>query len=265
MCCSTQGQQRAPRWKLAWHDEFNQPDGSSPDPSKWTVVTGGNGWGNDELEYYTSRPRNVHIQNGKLVIRALQETYTGPDQVTSEFTSARLQTKGHFAQKYGRFEARIRIPKGQGMWPAFWMLGDDIDKTHWPACGEIDVVENIGREPSNVHGTIHGPGYSGSEGISAKYELSGGRRFDRKFHVFAVEWKPNVIRFYVDGDLYRTITPAALPKGTQWVYDHPFFLLLNLAIGGNWPGAPDRTTSFPQEMQVDFVRVFTRDDILDTR
>ena len=245
-------------WKLVWHDEFNQPDGSAPDPAKWTVLTGGNGWGNHELEYYTSRPANVEIRHGRLVIHARRETFTGPDHVTREFTSARLQTRGHFSQTYGRFEARIRIPRGQGMWPAFWMLGDDIGKVGWPADGEIDIMENIGREPSTVHGTVHGPGYSGDAGISAPYSLPSGRAFADKFHVFAVEWEPGVIRFYADGKLYATVTPANLPPGKKWVYDHPFYLLLNLAVGGGWPGAPDSTTHFPQQMEVDYVRVFQR-------
>jgi beta-glucanase (GH16 family) len=138
------------------------------------------------------------------------------------------------------------------------MLGEDIDKTGWPACGEIDIMENIGKEPGMVHGTIHGPGYSGEKGIGAPYTVSGKQKFADDFHLFAVEWEPAVIRFYVDKDLYATVIPADLPKGSKWVYDHPFFLLLNVAVGGDWPGSPDPTTVFPQTMLVDYVRVYRR-------
>ena len=272
-------------WTLVWSDEFDGPDGSAPDPKKWTydIGVGGDGWGNKELEYYTNSPRNAVIRSGKLVITAVKEKYTGPDhsprdssesagagsaasagpaskEVTRDYTSARLKTQGLFAQTYGRFEARIRIPRGQGMWPAFWMLGNDIDRVGWPRSGEIDIMENIGKEPSKVHGSIHGPGPSppGTDDMTSTDTLPGGDRFSDAFHVFAVEWEPKVIRFYVDDQLYKTATPAGLPHGTGWVFDHPFFLLLNLAVGGDWPGSPDETTQFPQEMLVDYVRVYAR-------
>ena len=244
-------------WTLVWSDEFGGSNGSAPDSSKWTLETGGNGWGNNELEYYTNRSQNAQIQNGSLVITALKETYTGPDGVTRNYTSARMNTSGKFEQQYGRFEARIKIPYGQGMWPAFWMLGNNIDKAGWPACGEIDIMENIGKEPAIVHGTIHGPGYSGGAGIGSPFSLASGR-FADDYHLYAAEWEPNVIRFYVDSNLYATRTPADLPKGTKWVYDHPFFLILNLAVGGDWPGAPDNATVFPQTMLVDYVRVYKK-------
>jgi len=245
-------------WTLTWSDEFNGPEGSPVDASKWVTETGGNGWGNDELEYYTNRPQNSHEHDGNLVIKVLQEKYTGADGVTRKYTSARLKTLGKFDQTYGRFEARIKIPRGQGIWPAFWMLGNDIDKPGWPACGEIDIMENIGKEPAMVHGTIHGPGYSGAQGIGSPYRISEGKAVADDYHVFAVEWEPSVIRFYVDKDLFATRTPADLPKEAKWVYDHPFFLLLNVAVGGNWPGSPDATSTFPQEMLVDYVRVYRR-------
>ncbi len=248
----------APQWTLVWSDEFNGPNGSPIDASKWVAETGGGGWGNNELEYYTGRPQNVYQQDGNLVIKVLEEKYTSSDGVTRNYTSARLKTLGKFEQAYGRFEARIKIPRGQGIWPAFWMLGNDIEKPGWPACGEIDIMENIGKEPALVHGTIHGPGYSGEHGIGAPYSLASGKPIADDFHVFAVEWEPNAIRFYVDKDLYATRTPADLPKGAKWVYDHPFFLLLNVAVGGGWPGSPDATSAFPQEMLVDYVRVYRR-------
>jgi beta-glucanase (GH16 family) len=245
-------------WKLVWSDEFNGPNGSAIDPSKWVFDIGGDKWGNEELEYYTNRPKNVFIENGDLVIQAQQENYTGSDGVSKKYTSGRLKTIGKFSQTYGRFEARIKIPSGEGMWPAFWMLGDDIDKVGWPACGEIDIMENIGKEPSTIHGSIHGPGYVGGVGIEAPYSLPGKQRFADDFHLFALEWEPHAVRFYVDDTLYVTRTRADLRPGWKWVFDHPFFLLLNLAVGGDWPGNPDATTVFPQAMRVDYVRVYDR-------
>jgi beta-glucanase (GH16 family) len=247
-----------PQWVLSWSDEFNLLNGSTVDRTRWTPQAGGNGWGNHELEYYTNRLKNVYIKDGNLVIMARREKYTGADKVTRSYTSARLQTKRKSSQAYGRFEARIKLPYGQGIWPAFWLLGNDMDKVDWPDCGEIDIMENVGHERSAVHGTIHGPGYSGGGGISATYTLAGQRRFSDAFHVFAVEWEPNAIRFYVDKDLYATRTPADLPAGKKWVFDHPFFILLNLAVGGDWPKYPDRSTVFPQTMLVDYVRVYQR-------
>ena len=257
-CAAAQTSTTPPRAgrTLVWSDEFNAPNDSPVDSSKWVLESGGNGWGNEELEYYTARPQNAVQHDGNLVIKALEEKYTGSDGVTRNYTSARLKTQAKFSQKYGRFEARIKIPYGQGIWPAFWMLGDDIEKKGWPKCGEIDVMENIGKEPETVHGTIHGPGYSGGKGIGAPFELPAGQRFADDFHVFAVEWEPKAIRFYVDDRLYTTRTPADLPQGAKWVYKHPFFILLNVAVGGGWPGNPDASTAFPQTMLVDYVRVY---------
>jgi len=247
------------KWHLVWNDEFNGGNGSAPDKSKWVIETGGNGWGNNELEYYTNRVDNVQMRDGNLVITARREGYSDSDGVFRGYTSARIKTLGKFAQRYGRFEARIQIPRGQGLWPAFWMMGDDISKSSWPACGEIDIMENIGKEPDTVHGTIHGPGYSDDKGISSPFKLPTGKPFADDYHLYAVEWEPNTIRFYVDDHLYATRTPADLPPGLKWVYDHPFFILLNVAIGGDWPGAPDVHTRFPQTMLVDYVRVYQAD------
>jgi beta-glucanase (GH16 family) len=244
-------------WKLVWSDEFDGPAGSAVDSNKWAFDVGGNGWGNNELETYTSRTANAYRDGGQLVIKALKETLTGPDNITRNYTSARLLTRNKFSQAYGRFEARIKIPYGQGIWPAFWMLGDNIGTVGWPNCGEIDIMENIGKEPTIVHGTFHGPGYSGGNGVTAAYSLPSGQ-FSDDFHTFAVEWEPNVMRFYVDGLLYKTRTPADLPAGTTWVFDHPFFIILNVAVGGAWPGNPDATTVFPQQMLVDYVRIYQR-------
>jgi beta-glucanase (GH16 family) len=251
---------QAQTWTLVWSDEFNGPAGSGVDSAKWTAETGGGGWGNQELEYYTNTTNNAALDGaGNLVIKAIKETLPRKNRCwygQCQYTSARLITKNKFSQAYGRFEARLKIPYGQGLWPAFWMLGSNIDTVSWPNCGELDIMENIGREPSIVHGTIHGPGYSGANGIGAAYSLSGGQRFADGFHVFAVEWQPNVIRWYVDGNLYQTRTPSDLPAGTNWVFDHPFFMILNVAVGGGWPGNPDATTVFPQTMMVDYVRVY---------
>jgi beta-glucanase (GH16 family) len=251
---------QAQTWTLVWSDEFNGPAGAGVDTGKWTAETGGGGWGNQELEYYTNTTQNASLDGaGNLVIKAIKETLPRKYRCwygQCQYTSARLITKNKFSQAYGRFEARLKIPYGQGLWPAFWMLGSNIDTVNWPNCGEIDIMENIGKEPSIVHGTIHGPGYSGANGIGAAYTLSGGQRFADGFHVFAVEWQPNVIRWYVDGILYQTRTPSDLPAGTNWVFDHSFFMILNVAVGGGWPGNPDATTIFPQTMLVDYVRVY---------
>jgi beta-glucanase (GH16 family) len=256
---STHGmsQADASKWKLTWSDEFNAADGTSPDPAKWSFDLGGEGWGNKELESYTSRPTNVQQKGGNLVITALKEDYTGKDGVARPYTSARIKTKGLFSQAYGRVEARMQLPLGKGIWPAFWMLGDDIGTAGWPKAGEIDIMENIG-EAGRVYSTLHGPEYSGAHGISAKYDLPAGEVVNTGFHVYAVEWSPNNIRFYFDDKLIAERTPADLPAGAKWVYDHPFFVILNVAVGGAWPGYPDETTAFPQRMLVDYVRVYER-------
>ncbi len=230
--------------------------------TKWTSETGGWGWGNQELQYYTNSIDNAY-QNGagSLVIKAIKlnppltlTCWYGPCQ----YTSARLITKGKFEQKFGKFEARIKIPRGQGMWGAFWMLGNNIDSVGWAACGEIDIMENIGREPSIVHNTVHGPGYSGANGIGGSYSLPNNQIFADDFHVYSAEWSENVIRFYVDGTLSKTIEPSDLPEGSKWVYDRPFFTILNFAVGGPWGGNPDQNSVFPQTMMVDYVRIYTR-------
>jgi beta-glucanase (GH16 family) len=244
------------RWTLVWSDEFNGPDGSRPDAARWNFEVGGNGWGNQELQYYTSRPENSFVRGGNLVIQALKESFTGPDHVTRNYTSARMTTQGLFEQAYGRFEARLKIPRGQGIWPAFWLLGNDFGKIGWPACGEIDIMENIGKEPSTTHGSMHGPGYSGDFDFTSVYKLPGGVHFFDDFHVFAIEWEPGIVRFFVDQELYATFTPSRLPAGMKWVFDHPFFIVLNVAAGGVWPGPPDSNTVFPQAMLVDYVRVY---------
>jgi beta-glucanase (GH16 family) len=249
---------QAQTWHLTWSDEFNAPNGTPPDPANWNIVIGGKGFGNEELETYTARPANIQQQDGNLVITARKEDLIGPDGVARNYTSARINTQNHFTQKYGRFEARIKLPSGQGIWPAFWMLGDDHDTAHWPNCGEIDILETIG-ETNAVHSTIHGKGYSGSKSISTKFPLPEGQQVDTAFHLYSVEWSPTDIKFFFDDHLIVELTPASLPPNTKWAFDHPFYVLFNLAVGGNWPGNPDATTTFPQKMLVDYVRVYSRE------
>jgi beta-glucanase (GH16 family) len=250
-------QAQSTNWQLTWSDEFNAPSGSPPDPAKWNIVTGGKGFGNNELETYTARPANIQQQNGNLVITAQKEDLTGPDGIPRHYTSARLNTQTRFAQTYGRFEARIQLPTGKGIWPAFWLLGDNHETAHWPNCGEIDILETIGA-PDTMYSTLHGPGYSGGKGISAKFPLPTGESVNTAFHLYAVEWSPNDIKFFFDDHLVAHRTPADLPPNTTWVYDHPFYILLNLAVGGKWPGNPDDTTTLPQHMLIDYVRVYSR-------
>lgn len=234
-------------WKLVWQDEFNTP--GAPDATKWSydIGTGPNndGWGNSELETYTNSSDNVKVADGNLQITAIS---TG-----SSYTSGRIKSQGFFDQAYGRFEARIKIPYGPGIWPAFWMLGNNKDTDGWPQCGEIDIMEGKGQEPNIVHGTVHGPGYSGGNAITSSFGLQSAR-FDTDYHIYAVEWSVGCIDFYVDNTLYKRITPSDVTG--EWVYDHPFFILFNVAVGGTFVGYPNTHTPFPQTMYVDYVRVY---------
>lgn len=233
---------------LVLSDEFDA-DGA-PNPNIWgyDIGTGSNGWGNNELQYYTDRSDNVRIQAGNLIITAREESFEG-----SAYTSARLLTKGRFEQQYGRFETRMKLPWGQGIWPAFWMLGADIDTNEWPGAGEIDIMEYRGQDPTIVLGSVHGPGYSGGEAITKSYELQHDR-FDTGFHVFGIEWGPNYVNYYVDDVLYNQITPGDVTG--EWVFDKPFYMLINLAVGGSFVGSPNSETVFPQTLIVDYVRVY---------
>jgi beta-glucanase (GH16 family) len=240
-----------PGWVLDWHDEF---DGQSLDHGKWVEETGDPKNGNDEKQFYTARPENLRLVDGKLVIEARREDHGG-----MAYTSARIKTQGLVERTYGRYEARIKIPRGQGIWPAFWMLGADIGQVGWPRSGEIDIMENIGKEPAIVHGTLHGPGYSGANAFGQPQALDAGKgegSFADDYHLYAVEWEPGEIRWYRDDILYHTARPDSV-KG-DWVFEHPFFVILNLAVGGYWPGYPDATTVLPQQMLVDYVRVYKR-------
>lgn len=236
-------------WQMVWQDEF---DGPELNLQNWTFDIGGGGWGNQEWQAYTSRPENVRVEEGMLVIEARQE----PEFIGGrEYSSARIKTQGLYAWQYGRIEARLKLPYGQGIWPAFWMLGEDIYKKGWPAAGEMDVMEFIGREPDHIYATVHGPGYSGGGGIGSSITVPADSLRD-DFHVYAIEWEQNEIRWYFDDRQYFKLSADDVPD--EWVFDHPFFIILNLAVGGRWPGYPDDTTVFPQFLYVDYVRVYQK-------
>jgi beta-glucanase (GH16 family) len=249
-------------WVLTWSDEFDGPAGSPPDPDTWGYDLGDGsdrglvGWGNQERQWYTDDPANVALDgNGALVItvRAAGEDaptcWYGP----CEYTSARLTTKDRLSVTHGRVEARIRVPEGFGIWPAFWMLGDTLDTAGWPAAGEIDVMEHVGRQPTLVHGTLHGPGYSGSSGPTGTIDL--GAPVADEAHTVAIEWGPGTIAWSVDGVEYHRVSAADVAP-SPWVFDRPFHLLLNVAVGGAFGGPVDPALELPQEMIVEYVRVY---------
>jgi len=230
-------------WKLVWQDEFDI-DGA-PDGTNWVYDLGGGGWGNNELQTYTDDPQNIIVEDGALKITAIRNG--------GSFSSARIKTQGMFDQAYGRFEASIKLPWGPGIWPAFWMLGSDIETNPWPNCGEIDIMEYRGQEPNIINGSVHGPGYSGGEAITKSYGYDNDR-FDIDYHVFAIEWGRDYIYYYVDDVLYQEINPDDLTG--EWVFNKPFFIILNVAVGGDYVGFPTDDTPFPQTMFVDWVRVY---------
>jgi beta-glucanase (GH16 family) len=246
---------RAAQPKLVWSDEFNQTANSGPDAAKWTYDLGGGGWGNNELETYTDSRANSYIaadsaaSDGKALVIAAVKASNG------SITSARLKTQGKFTFTYGRAEARLKTGDGKGIWPAFWMLGDNITSVSWPTCGEIDVLETVGAAPTIAYGTLHGPGYSGEHGIGNHTTVATGT-LASAYHVYAVDWTPDKIVWSMDGTICHTVTPKTLPAGASWVFTRPFFMILNLAVGGYWPGNPDGTTKFPQTLKVDYVRVY---------
>lgn len=247
--CSDDDDTETPNWRLVWQDEFDGPAGQLPSSDNWVFDIGrgpdGDGWGNRELQSYTNNPDNVSLDGqGNLNITALN---------AGGFTSARITTKGKFEQRYGRFEARIKLPYGPGLWPAFWMLGSNIDQVDWPQCGEIDIMEFKGQEPNIIHGSMHGPGYSKDDPITKTYGLADSR-FDYDFHIFAIEWSENAIDYYVDDVLYQRIKKEDVPG--EWVFNQPFYILLNFAVGGSFVGFPSIDTEFPKTMVVDYVNVY---------
>jgi beta-glucanase (GH16 family) len=245
-------------WQVVWQDEFDGAAAQAPDPARWRFDVGtgpnGDGWGNGQEEFDTARPENVSLDGqGRLAITARKEPFQG-----MAYTSGRITTKGLMAKTYGRIEARMKLPRGQGLWPAFWMLGADIDRNPWPAAGEIDIMEYRGQEPRRITGSLHGPGYFGGNPLTGDYTLPPGPGFDEGFHVYAVEWEPDLITWEVDGVTWQVATPGRVPAGGTWVFDKPFFLILNLAVGGTYVGVVDGTATFPQTLLVDYVRVYER-------
>jgi beta-glucanase (GH16 family) len=247
-----------PGWSLVWSDEFDGAAGSPADPATWQAEVGGHGWGNEELQYYSDSSENAALDgagNLAIVVERVDPQLRGSRFDGCEYSSARLVSKDRVAFSYGLVQARIRLPRGRAIWPAFWMLGQNIDEVGWPHCGEIDVMENFGKDPTVVHGTVHGPGYSGAAGITASHRADAS--LADHFHVYAVHREPDRIRWYLDDQLYATVRPDDL-RGHQWVFDHEFFLLLNVAVGGTFSVSPDPSTAFPQAMLVDYVRVYDR-------
>lgn len=239
-------------YTLAWADEFNT---SALDATAWTVEGGDGcpglcGWGNNELEYYTGRPENLFFQDGKLIIEARKESFSGKN-----YTSSKIVSRGKKIFKYAKVDIRAKLPKGKGIWPAFWMLPQSNVYGGWPTSGEIDIMELVGHEPGRTHATMHyGPG-PGSTSINRSYVLPGGATFNDEFHVFSMEWKQDQIKVFVDGILFSTVNKADVGSAT-WPFNENFFFIFNLAVGGNWPGSPDGTTNFPQWLIVDYVRVY---------
>jgi beta-glucanase (GH16 family) len=239
-----------------WADEFDSINGNN-----WTFETGGGGWGNNEREYYTAG-QNASIQydaqagSNVLVIEARKDN---PSNYSCwygrcEYTSSRMVTNGKKSFTYGRIEARIKAPQTQGVWPAFWMLGSNIGSVGWPTCGELDIMEHVGFEPVINHGSMHGPGYSGNTPFTSAFYLS--EAVNANYHIYAVEWNSNSVSYFVDGNKYYTVNKSQVQTYGNWVFDNPMFILLNVAVGGTWPGSPDGSSTFPQRMYVDYIRVY---------
>jgi len=246
-------------WTEVFKEDFNGPASSAPSGATWNVNVNGRP-DNQEKEYYTDRPTNVSLDgNGNLVITAQSEHYAYAAGVTSgqPYTSGRLDTRGHQQPQYGRIEARIKLPSGKGLWPAFWMLGQNIDTVHWPNCGEIDILEMAGSTPNTISGSAHGPGYSGNNAFTKKFTLGSGN-FSDDYHVFAFEWTADAMRWLVDEQEFHVRTKAAVEAGgATWVFNQPMFIILNLAVGGFFDGDPDANTKFPAQMLVDYVKIST--------
>ncbi len=244
-------------WKLVWSDEF---EGDEVDWTKWAAEENGHGGGNGELQYFVDRPENVRVEDGKLVIEARKEHFNAAG-VVKDFTSGRLRTKRRASWQYGRFEVRAKLPEGRGIWPAIWMLPDKETYGGWAASGEIDIMELVGHEPETVHGTLHHTAsWPDNKHTGAPFRLKEGK-FSDDFHVFTLEWEEGEIRWFVDGELYQTLNEWTTTGGTfPAPFDRPFHLILNVAVGGAWPGPPDDSTKFPQRMEVDYVRVYQREE-----
>lgn len=239
-------------YQLVWSDEFT---GDALNSTDWTHEIGNGcpdlcGWGNNELEYY--RPENTSIVNGHLVISAKRQSFGN-----SDYTSSRLITKGKQQFKFGRIDVRAALPEGKGIWPAIWMLGSNIDAVGWPACGEIDIMEMVGDVPNRAVGTLHyGSSLSQHQYNSYDKFTAAGDSYQNRFHVYSMDWSENRITFLIDNEEYATVTPADLKAGQPWPFNRHFFFIMNLAVGGDWPGSPNTSTRFPQHLIVDYIRVF---------
>ena len=233
---------------LVWQDEFS---GAALDGNFWNYESGNNnGWGNNELEYYTNSPKNVFVSNGNLIIEARKESIGG-----FNYSSARITTANKKPFTYGRVDIRAKLPKGKGIWPALWMLGSNITSVGWPACGEIDIMELLGHEITKSYGTLHyGPSSATHGQKGSSYVLSSSNFYDQ-FHVFSMDWKQDQIKLFVDDNLFLTVNKTDIGS-SPYPFNAPFFFIFNIAVGGNWPGSPDATTTFPQRMIIDYIRVF---------
>jgi len=236
-----------PGYTLAWNEEFN---GTAIDATNWTLETGNGGWGNNELQNYTGRSENAFLSAGNLIIEARSESYGG-----SNYTSARMITKGKKVFKFGRIDIRAKMPKGQGIWPALWMLGNNIDAVSWPTCGEIDILELLGHEPNKIYGTLHWSTGGSNHASKGSSFISTTGSYDQQFHVYSLIWKQDVVKVLVDDVEFTQVTKADLGAAT-YPFNADFFFIFNIAVGGNWPGVPNTTTEFPQRMVVDYLRVF---------
>jgi len=249
--CEIEPKQTLPdkSYELVWSDEFDGDSGTALNATKWVydLGTGQSGWGNNELQTYTNKPENISLDGkGNLVITALKDA-------SGKYTSARITTDGTYSQQYGKIEARIKTPTGTGMWPAFWMLGSNIKTVKWPQCGEIDIMEQRGAYSNITISSLHGPGYAGGQAITVPYALKNDR-FDNDFYLYKVEWSENKIEFFVNNYLFKRFTPSDISG--EWVFNQPFYLLLNVAVGGNFGGPPNNYTPFPGSMVIDYVRAY---------
>ena len=240
-----------PGYILKWSDEFNTKDINATN-WKFETGTGSNGWGNNELENYTSRSQNAFTSGGSLIIEARQETYN-----SSAYTSARMVSAGLQEFQFGHIDIRAKLPVAKGMWPAIWMLGSNISQAGWPKCGEMDIMELVGTYPSRVTSTLHWANAAGNDMLKGTNYSILNADFSQQFHVFSADWKQDTIAFSVDGNLFLTVTNNDIAPLNN-PFNSPFFFILNVAVGGNWPGPPDGTTVFPQRMYVDYVRVFAK-------
>ena len=238
---------QAQTWNLVWSDEFN---GSSVNTANWTFETGGGGWGNQELENYTNGS-NASVANGVLTITARKTTTGSCWYGTCQYTSTRMKTQGKREIRYGRIEARMQLPAGKGLWPAFWMLGSNIGSVGWPQCGELDIMENRGSSPGSSSSAIHGPGYSGATPFNHGTGISSGG-----WNTYAIEWSATQLRFLVNGTVHYTVSKSTIQTRGAWVFDQPFFIIMNLAVGGHFDGSPTSSTPFPANMNIDYVRVY---------